>query len=195
MRKDAEINIAGFNIYRTDRKDYKNGGVIFYIKSNLNLGVNKLHSLSHNKIEILTLECVKINCIFACIYRPPSADGDSFHYVLNELRRVLYENQAERKTIIIAGDFNLPIIDWKTGKIKGGTRVQARQAEELLELSQEFFLNQCINKPTRLNNILDLFFTNNEDFILKTQLEAPTIMSDHNLQCITTCFLYEVSEE
>ena len=62
-------------------------------------------------------------------------------------------------------------------------------------LGQEFFLNQCITEPTRLNNILDLFFTNNEEFILKIQIEAPTKMSDHKLQCITTGFLGVDSEE
>ena len=64
-----------------------------------------------------------------------------------------------------------------------------------MDFSEKFFLNQYIEEPTRLNNILDLFFTNNEDIILKIQVEAPTTMSDHKLQCITTCFISEVTEE
>ena len=63
-----------------------------------------------------------------------------------------------------------------------------------MALSEEFFLVQCIEEPTRLNNILDLFFTNNEDVILKTQVEAPTTLSDHKLQCITTSFGYKGGE-
>ena len=193
--RDAEIKIHGFDIHRMDRKNFKCGGVIFYIKSNLNLGVRNLYGLSHNKIEILILECVKINCIIACIYRPPCADGNSFHYVLSEMRRILNENAGESRTIIIGGDFNLPIINWKTKKVSGGAREQSRQAEDLMQICDEFFLNQCISEPTRLNNILDLFFTNNEEIILKTQVEARTIISDHNLQVITTCYMNTEPEE
>ena len=46
--KDAEIKIDGFDIYRTDRMNFKCGGVIIYIRSSLNLGVSKLFSLSYN---------------------------------------------------------------------------------------------------------------------------------------------------
>ena len=184
--RDAEVKINGFDIYRTDRSNFRNGGVITYVKSSLNLGTKLLYSLSHNKIEMLVIECFNINSILACIYRPPSADSSSFNFILSELGRVLNENEGERKTIIVAGDFNFPIIDWKTRKVSGGTREQNGQAEDLLALSEEFFLVQCIEEPTRLNNILDLFFTNNEDMILKTHVEAPSTLSDHRLQCITT---------
>ena len=36
--KDAEIGIHGFDIYRSDRNGSKNGGVMVYLKSSLNLG-------------------------------------------------------------------------------------------------------------------------------------------------------------
>ena len=120
--KDAEINITGFEIYRSDRKGFKNGGVMLYIRSSLGLGTRVLHSLSHNKIDMIIVECVKINGVLVSLYRPPSADGESFYYVLNEMRRILNENNAEQKNIVIAGDFNLPIIEWRSRQVKGGTR-------------------------------------------------------------------------
>ena len=165
------------------------------MRSSLDLGIKQLYSNSHNKIEVLILECVSIDCILVCIYKPPIADSDSFHCVLSEVQRVLNTNNGECKTIIVAGDFNLPIVDWQTKKISGGTRDVQRQAEELMALCEEFFMNQCINKPTRQNNILDLFFTNNEDLILKIHVDSPTIISDHNLQCITTCFVVNYLED
>ena len=50
---DAEVKISGFDIYRTDRINFKNGGVAIFIRTELNLGVKTLLSLSHNKIEVL----------------------------------------------------------------------------------------------------------------------------------------------
>ena len=72
--KDAEIDIAGFDIYRSDRQGFKNGGVLMYMKSSLNLGTKQLYSLSHNKVDMIIVECIKINSILVCLYRPPSTD-------------------------------------------------------------------------------------------------------------------------
>ena len=76
----------------------------------------------------------------------------------------------------------------------GCTKDQKLQAEELLEFANEFYLNQYITEPTRRQNILDLFFTNNEDLILKIKVEPPTILSDHNFQVINTSFAEEIFE-
>ena len=111
--KDAGVNIQGFDLYRCDRTNFKNGGVIIYARSSLNLGIKQLHSLSHNKIELLILECLRINCILVCIYRQPDADGDSFYYVIDEQCVKINENEGELKTIIMAGNFNFPNINWK----------------------------------------------------------------------------------
>ena len=59
------------------------------------------------------------------------------------------------------------------------------QAELLLDMTDSMFLNQKIYEPTRGNNILDLFFTNNSDAINTISAEK-TIFSDHNLLRINT---------
>ena len=35
--RDAEVQIRGFDLYRADRSNFKNGGVALYVKSSLNL--------------------------------------------------------------------------------------------------------------------------------------------------------------
>ena len=52
-------------------------------------------------------------------------------------------------------------------------------------MTDSTFLNQKIYEPTRGNNILDLFFTNNSDAINSISAEK-TIFSDHNLLRINT---------
>ena len=144
--KDAEVKISGFDLSRTDRVNFKNGGIVIYIRSDLGLGVRPLLSLSHNKIEVMVLECVKINCILVCVYRPPIADSGSFSHVLHAIKNEIEKNGGVRRTILMGGDFNFPIIDWKTRRVSGGTMDQMKQAKDLLEFTDNFFMDQYIKK-------------------------------------------------
>ena len=51
-------------------------------------------------------------------------------------------------------------------------------------------MSQHVRVPTRGENILDLFFCDDEEFVLKVDVN-PTILSDHNLINITTNLLNE----
>ena len=75
---DAEIQMHDFEIIRADRSDYKNGGVAIYVRSSLNLGVRKLGTISHNKIEVLLIELLKIKAIIVCAYKPPDTNIENF---------------------------------------------------------------------------------------------------------------------
>ena len=76
----------------------------------------------------------------------------------------------------ILGDFNLTTIDWElqtnTTPNEAGTM--------LLQFMDTNFLAQVVNKPTRLENILDLVFTNKLQYIVETNVDE-TKLSDHNL--------------
>ena len=73
-------------------------------------------------------------------------------------------------TIIINGDFNLPVITWHPLSIYGGSAADRTQSEALLQLMEEFMLEQKLTTATRGSNILDLFITNNQLSEPKTQL-------------------------
>ena len=63
----------------------------------------------------------------------------------------------------MGGDFNLPDISWTSSKITGH-QYSTTKNELFLNLCIELGLTQIISSPTRRKNILDLFFTNNENF-------------------------------
>ena len=42
--KDEEIYIEGYDIFRSDRQTFKNGGVVAYVRTNLNLESKMLYS-------------------------------------------------------------------------------------------------------------------------------------------------------
>ena len=84
-------------------------------------------------------------------------------------------------TLLICGDFNLPIIKWKQhGLITGGSTEAQIQARKLKEFMNSFFLDQLVMEDTRQNNILDLFLTNNADIVHNIEVQD-TVLSDHRL--------------
>lgn len=81
------------------------------------------------------------------------------------IRNTINEITAPLPNIILTGDLNFPIINWDTESVHGGSTDVQLQAVALLELAGEYCMNQYIRAPTRGKNILDLFFTNNEELI------------------------------
>ena len=88
-----------------------------------------IYSDSHTKVEVLILELRKIDTMLIAIYRPPDTSLEIFSPVLQIIRGVVEENRGHERNILLTGDLNMPIIDWNTGCINGGTIDQQRQAE------------------------------------------------------------------
>jgi len=177
---NSEIFPEGFNsmVYRNDRN--KNGGGVFisvrdgYTTSEINQG--------SSNCEIVWTELQSQNeksIILVSFYRPPNTGVET----LQELRKSL-ENlpkNSEDKIIILAGDFNLPHINWKNNTIKpGGNQLQLHQ--ELLDIVDDFGLEQMQTNPTRQDNVLDLYFTNIPSLV-KSCETIPGI-SDHDMLVI-----------
>ena len=60
--------------------------------------------------------------------------------------------------MFLADDFNLPHINWENNTLKNGG--QSAHSQKLLEIANEFAMDQMQTKQTREENNLDLFFTN-----------------------------------
>ena len=97
---------------------------------------------------------------------------------MNELRESI--NKMKRKNnehIWLAGDFNLPDIDWDLLNTKPGG-VAPGLSKQLIGITNDFGLEQVVREPTRINNILDLFFTSNPTLVERSYV-VPGI-SDHD---------------
>ncbi len=122
-------------------------------------------------------------CVGA-IYQPPSTSDDTIrevHYVLKEIR-------TEHKPLgyIIAGDFNLPHINWQEMAVPPGSR-DKKSCEGLLDLADDFQLHQMVDSPTRGTNTLDLFFTTWPGLVINTQTgpgisDHETVIVDHDIK-------------
>merc|ERR1711874_358831 len=74
---------------------------------------------------------------------------------------------------------------WRKKATVHGTIDQQKQFDRLIEVAEKYHLIQMVEEPTRIENTLDLVFTNNIDIITQQDV-SKTIMSDHNIIEITT---------
>ena len=122
--------------------------------------------------------------VLSNIYRPPNCPEELFAQTLDSISlflRNLEEKEKSCNTYLVLGDFNFPFLkfsgsgSWQDNRNKCNfcpseitcqhISSHRRQAQRLLDFSNEFFMEQYIKKLTRNQNILDLCFTNDHFLI------------------------------
>jgi hypothetical protein len=94
-------------------------------------------------------------------YRPPSSGEDYLEHLNNSLNQIPKNSKSH---IWLAGDFNLPEINWPNSSVIDNAK-RPKLHSTFLETINDHRLDQVNHKPTRGNNILDLFFTNNSSLV------------------------------
>ena len=100
--------------------------------------------------------------IVIIVSHPTDCPTEKFSSPLTELRTKLIEIKNLMPNIWFTGDLNFSIIDWQIETADGGTHENQVQANALLQFAPEKCLPQYIEEPTRKNNILGVFLTNND---------------------------------
>jgi hypothetical protein len=103
--------------------------------------------------------------------------GDTADY-MNALRESLTKiRRSSKGHIWLAGDFNFPSVNWDQLTVDPGGSY-ANLSRQMLDIANDFGLEQIVREPTRINNTLDLFFTTNPTLVEKSCV-VPGI-SDHD---------------
>ena len=183
-----EISIQGYTLYRSDREGRSHGGVCIFLRNDILAEV--LVKDSNSFCDTLVLEIRQLNLILVNVYRPPNCPETLFKQTLELISvhiRNLENYNKHSRDIIIHGDFNFPFLSFDgsniniTGKCDKSDR---NQAECLIQMADEFFLDQYIRKPTRGRNILDLVLCNNHYLIRDYRIIVNSSLSDHYTICI-----------
>jgi hypothetical protein len=122
---------------------------------------------SNSYCDSLVLHIPQLNLVLANIYRPPNCPEALFVQTLEHISvffRNLEDHEKCANTYLIMGNFNFPCLKFSENEINIDgmkkchlcTKVQScshtssekKQAQKLLEFSDEFFLEQYIRKPT-----------------------------------------------
>ena len=152
---NAEIFPPDYTIYRHDREDGY-GGVFLACHNTLTS-----HEIPYNGPEEIIACKIELtngqSTIACCVYRPPNRSLDYLESVCRSLENIILSFPND--IIWIAGDFNLPDIDWNISCI-AGSNYPLKINELSLDFTNTFGFSQLVNFPTRYNNILDIFLTN-----------------------------------
>jgi hypothetical protein len=172
----SELFPPDFSIIRKDRDFATKGGVLIAIRNNL-IATHRTDLDSNCEIVWVTIELQGAKKItIGAFYRSQNV-GSSPDY-LDQLRESLSKiNTSRGGQIWLAGDFNFPGIDWESQSLKPNAQY-AILSRQMLEIAADFGLDQVVTEPTRINNILDIFLTNNASLVERCWV-SPGI-SDHD---------------
>ena len=176
---DAEIQMQGYIVCRTDRLSRPGGGVCFYIKDHIQFST--CLSFSNDMCEVLIVKLSNPQLVLINTYRSPNSSRESFEEIVNKIRSCIGEMSTPLCDTIMLGDFNFPLIDWQS------TVISSIHANSLLDLTNFLYLDILVQLPTRGANILDLVFSN--PLIIDNIDSIETSISDHNIIKVVTCIL------
>ncbi len=173
---EREVLPPGYSIIaRRDRKQDHHGGVVIAAKDNIEGCMINLNTQA--EFTAASFTCVgKEPLIIGSLYRPPNSD----HTYMEELCHQIKDLQQTypRSTIWIAGDANLPDINWDKYTISG-SNYKHSISQLLLDTMYDVCSEQIVKFPTRGNNTLDIFLTNRPSLIYKCK-PMPGV-SDHDI--------------
>ena len=92
--------------------------------------------------------------IVCSVYRPPTTNASSLQQLCRDLDDLLSEHSDV--PVWIAGDLNLPDINWNNCAVEG-TSYPVSLSNIFLDFISTYGMTQTVNFPTRINNILDIF--------------------------------------
>lgn len=124
------------------------------------------------RIKMPTMFIIVVAC-----YKPPSVlDFAPLLHDFLESLILLYPNDV----LVISGDFNYPEIKWSILSDKIPFLLWQnlpKQSRDFVDVIYSFALSQIVNKPSRGEAMLDLFFISKPNLVAKTVYMEP--LSDH----------------
>ncbi|CAB4007842.1 Hypothetical predicted protein [Paramuricea clavata] len=162
--------LPGYSVFRRDRVEKVGGGVLVAVKANLH--ATRRPDLERNEIELVVVELNNTNSkpvILYTFYRPPVSGPEVFHHLSSSL-----QNTSESSCIVLAGDFNLPALDWTTFDEQIPTTAGGQLENSFCDLFDDNFLQQFILGPTHnCGNKLDLLLSNCPEIITNVETSTP----------------------
>ena len=177
--------IKGYQNYRSDRTNRNQGGTVIYGKDT-NQG--KIYEkYSNTECELIAVEFEAEKLVNIVIYRPPNTK--EFDIIIDKLDDICRNHKDWN--ILISGDFNFPFVEWKERigecgciytykKESNSSAEDKRQFEKLLDMLLEHNIQQINHLPTRKDNVLDLVFVNEVNYVKEIRVYSTSI-SDHNI--------------
>ena len=158
----------------------KEGGVLIAVRRSL----ISSEIFKSNNTELISVKVhhSKRSSIISAFYRPPSRQDHSYlNQVYEDFTHLKYLSNAYN--LWIAGDFNFPDINWNNMSVLG-TAYPNNMNKFFIDTIEEISMEQIVDFPTRLDNILDLVFATHPSLVNKCK-SLPEI-GNHDIVLIDT---------
>ena len=151
---DAFLMLNGYHFFRTNRDHGRGGGCLVYISNSLSsCQFEHPYLNSVNDSIWLSVTTYKLNILIGCIYHRPTSNNFDTARLLDAFNCASY---LPHHLKIVGGDFNMPGINWVSNPPTSNSTPIVRELLSCINLAG---WTQHVQKPTRLDNILDLIFT------------------------------------
>ena len=168
---DAELKLENYEMLRLDRRIARGGGCIIHFKSFLNVTLEEqLTGSLQTESLYCKLKGPHSEVLIGIIYNSTANTEEEEENIHHVIRRAC----LNYRDVILTGDFNHRTINWETLH-------SDREGQPFLDLTQDCFLAQCVEEPTRGENILDLVLTTNDNLLENVTVREPLGSSDHNM--------------
>ena len=189
LEKDTDVMLhekLDYNIWRSDRREGKGGGVIVLTKQTIKVAEVKYQpEYSENIcVQIETETNRRLNVIAA--YVPPktrSWNEERYKNMINRTVDFLENEIPNNKKVIVTGDFNCKEVDWENFETEGE---EDSWGNRLLRLATDKLMTQWVREETRIRgndepSRLDLVFTKDVNLEQGIRHEPPLGRSDHEV--------------
>lgn len=168
---EPEISIQNYNVFRVDRSEGHGGGSCIYIRNTISAEHDTKFKLNDCLSTLITLDSFMITLI--CIYRSPSLSHDVNCNMIDYLNKYI-ASQPTDNIIILAGDFNLPDVDWDEGVVicpLNTTNKTLTTQQKFLDLFRLNGLHWMLDNTmySRCRSVKDKLQTSHLDQILTTE--------------------------
>ena len=160
---DAEVNIHGFSILRSDRKNREGGGVVLFLRDDITGDV--LAQFDNGTCEMIIVMVHQLDTVVTVCYRPPNTRFGQFSEMLSVLDSTLSDLPSPTPNLCWMGDFNFPSVclEWHTSEdgflvpiIKDhntelqedNRKLDRQQAQLLIDISTKYCMQQEVLQPT-----------------------------------------------
>lgn len=170
---DHELQIGGYNEIRCNTSNSRTGGIIVYVKDNIQTKIVAAKEINLNTwLSIIKIgNHAKENIIVCTLYHSPNASDAEFIDIIKELG----EHLIEFNKVIIVGDFNIDISK------------NDYYAKKLIDAMYSYGFSQYVLENTRITNksntLIDLVFSN---FNVTVKIKHTPKITDHSMLVINT---------
>ena len=171
-----------YNVYRKDRNS-KGGGVMLLIRKDISyMPITELENDPESVwVKVFTN---KTSHFVASWYQPPGRNLAELTSEIDLLRSQLQKIKCMHKgnkppSVHVLGDFNFGDIVWPDRLNKSGSPLSPSEGEILIEIMNDYGLEQLVHFPTRERNTLDLIITSLPGQFV--DIHSPDRLSDHDI--------------